>query len=68
MYAVLQGRDPVIEKPGRAAPDDDIAMPQHDALRPVGAARSTEKEGGRQAERDLDDRRREIGLVAILVE
>src|SRR5580700_7031913 len=68
MLTVGERRDAMKEKPGRPAPYHDIAMLQPIASRLVAAFYSAEQEDRRQAQRNRDDRRAEIGLVLVLMQ
>lgn len=52
---------------GRAAPDDDIAMVEHDAFEGIGTALSAELKDGGDAEGDRDDGLGKIVFIAVLM-
>jgi hypothetical protein len=58
----------VIAQTVGSAPDERVAVPEQQALRLVRAPGAAEQEHRRQAERDRDDGRGEIALVAVLVQ
>src|SRR6516164_2789936 len=68
VLAVGERRHAVEREPGRATPHDDITVLESDAARPILTVRSAEQEHGGKPERDRDDRRAEIALVAVLVQ
>src|SRR5215510_2643620 len=63
MVSRLKRQDAVIAQSGGTAPHDHVTMSQRHAARLVGSTQSSEQEDRRQAERDGDDRSREIALV-----
>src|SRR5438132_13427525 len=52
----------------RATPDDDVAALQRNASGPVATAQAAKQEYRRQAERNRDDRRRQIALVFVAMQ
>jgi hypothetical protein len=68
MLRGFQGGHTVIAQPARAAENDDVAMSDVEAQRPLLALHPAEQEHGRNAERDGHDRLAEVALVPVLMQ
>src|SRR6266446_2771775 len=68
MLAIGERRDAMVGQARRATPDDDVAVLQRNAPGPVAAAHTAEQEYRRQAERNRDDRRRQIAFVFVAMQ
>src|SRR6266700_1051705 len=68
VLAVGERRYAVKKQPRWSAPDHDVAMVQAKATRLVRAFQPAEQEDRGQPQRDRDDRRSKILLVAVLVQ
>ena len=68
MVRGFDGRDAVVDKAGGAAPDSDVAAFETKAPDGVGAALAAPQKNGGDSERDGDDRRPLVLLVAVLME
>src|SRR3546814_16651770 len=66
--ACPEGRDAVMGEAAAATPYGDVAALQPNSPRSVAAGGAAEQEDRRQAERDRDDGRLEVALVAVLMQ